>query len=193
MKKHFLSILIIFLCILLAACGKEAIEGNMSEEVADFEFTTQDNEAFGLDDLKGDWWLANFMYTDCGIVCPTTTPNMAKVQEKINQSGLDAQFVSFTVDPAHDTPEVLKNYTQEYSVDLDNWNFLTGYDFEDIKQLSNHSFKTVLEDGGPDEHEFAHSTLFFLVNPDGEIINKYDGMSIEEMNIIIEDMEKVLS
>ena len=192
MKRYFLVIIVISLSTLLASCGNKSIEDNMSQNVASFEYITQDNETFGLEDLKGEWWLANFMYTNCTIVCPRTTPNMAKVQKEIKQSGLDAQFVSFSVDPDYDTPEMLKKHTEEYSVDLDNWYFLTGYDFDDIKELSNNSFQTVLEGGGPDEHEFAHSTLFFLVNPNGEIIKRYDGMSLEEMDVIIEDMKKVL-
>ncbi len=192
MKRYFLVIIVISLSTLLASCGNKSIEDNMSQNVASFEYITQDNETFGLEDLKGEWWLANFMYTNCTIVCPRTTPNMAKVQKEIKQSGLDAQFVSFSVDPDYDTPEMLKKHTEEYSVDLDNWYFLTGYNFDDIKELSNNSFQTVLEGGGPDEHEFAHSTLFFLVNPNGEIIKRYDGMSLEEMDVIIEDMKKVL-
>ncbi|MBY7144686.1 SCO family protein [Virgibacillus sp. NKC19-3] len=193
MKQRLLLIMILIsLSLFITACGGEQIESNMSEEVADFEFVTQDNETFGLEDLEGDWWLANFMYTNCTIVCPTTTPNMAMVQDVLDESNLDAQFVSFSVDPKNDTPEVLKDYAKQYPVDLSNWSFLTGYDFDEIQQLSKDSFQTILEGGGPDEHEFAHSTYFFLVNPDGEIIKKYDGMSSDEMDVIVEDLKTVL-
>ncbi len=188
-----LRISILFLIVFLAACNSEQIDTNMSQEIAEFEFMTQDNEEFGLRDLEGEWWIANFMYTNCTIICPTTTPNMASVQDMTKKLDLDIQFISFSVDPDNDSPEVLKEYTEDYPVDLSNWNFLTGYDFEKIQKLSNNSFETVLEGGGPDEHAFVHSTSFFLVNPNGEIIKKYDGMSTDELNAIVDDLQTVSS
>lgn len=189
--RYLLLSTFVFILLFLAACD-DTIDSNMSEEIADFEFTTQDNEALSLQQLEGKWWIANFMYTNCTIICPTTTPNMASVQSELQSLGLGAQFISFTVDPDHDTPKVLKEYAEEYQVDLSNWLFLTGYSFEEIQQLSNHTFKTALEGGGPDGHEFVHSTSFFLVNPDGEVVKKYDGVSQEEMELLVDDLKTVL-
>jgi len=179
--------------LLLSACGSEKIETNMSSDVADFEFTTQDNEQFGLKDLKGEWWAAYFMYTECTMVCPTTTPNMVDIQEQLHESGLELPIVSFTVDPGHDTPDVLKTYAKENKIDVKNWSLLTGYDFEEIKKLSEGSFKSVLEDGGTGEMEMVHSTLFFLINPDGKVVKKYDGLSQKELDVFVHDAQAVLS
>lgn len=192
MKRSPLFAFIVLASLVLAACASNTIEGNMSKPVADFEFTTQNDKPLSLKDLEGDWWLANFMYTNCGMVCPTTTPHMARVQKEMDDSGLDAQFVSFTVDPIRDTPETLRNFTNDYSINTKNWNFLTGYDFKEIRELSNNSFQAILESGGPGDHEFAHSTLFFLVDPTGEIVKNYDGMSVDQMDVIIEDLKTVL-
>lgn len=185
-KILFLFGLIIF----LSACG-DKIDTNMSEEVADFEFTTQDNEKFGLEDLEDEWWIAYFMYTNCMLVCPTTTTNMLELQKELQGSNI--QIVSFTVDPDYDTPEVLKKYAEENRVDLDNWTFLTGYDYDTIKKLSEGSFKAVLENGGPDEMELSHTYNFFLINPDAKIIKKYNGMSMDEVDVLIEDAKTVLN
>lgn len=182
----------IFLIIFLVACSEERIDENMSENVADFNFTTQDNEPFGLGDLEGEWWIAYFLYTNCTIVCPTTTPNMVSAQNKLNEYGLNPQIVSFTIDPDYDTPDVLRNYADEYGTDLDDWTFLTGYEFDEIQNLSEDSFKTVLENGGPESHEYAHSTSFFLVNPDGKIVKRYDGMSSKETNLLVNDLKKIM-
>lgn len=189
MRKSLLLFRFILLPVLISACGHD-IDTNMSEQVANFEFTTQDEESLSLDDLKGDWWIAYFMYTNCTIVCPTTTPNMVSVQNQLNEYGLNPQIVSFSIDPDYDTPDVLRNYANEYGADLDNWHFLTGYEFDDIQELSEDSFKTVLEDGGPEEHQYVHSTSFFLINPNGEIIKRYDGMSDEEMDVLVSDLKK---
>src|SRR5699024_9865749 len=58
------------------------------------------------------------------------------------------------------------------------------------QKLSKKSFKTVLEGGGPNTHEFVHSTYFFLVNPDGQIVKKYDGLSDEEVDALVGDLKK---
>ena len=188
---HLLFVL--FLTILLAACG-DKIEANMSEEIQDFEFTTQDNTQLSLQDLEGKWWLADFMYTNCTLVCPSMTSNMVKVQKKLKEEDLDVQIISFSVDPNYDSPNVLKEYAIEYEADLSNWYFLTGYDFETIKDLSINSFQTMLQEGTPENENdlIAHSTSFFLINPNGELIKKYDGMGTQQVDEIIEDFKKVL-
>ena len=188
---HLLFVL--FLTILLAACG-DKIEANMSEEIQDFEFTTQDNTQLSLQDLEGKWWLADFMYTNCTLVCPSMTSNMVKVQKKLKEEDLDVQIISFSVDPNYDSPNVLKEYAIEYEADLSNWYFLTGYDFETIKDLSINSFQTMLQEGTPENENdlIAHSTSFFLINPNGELIKKYDGMGTQQVDEIIEDLKKVL-
>lgn len=182
----------IALLLFLTACGNQSIESNMNEEVKDFDFITQDKDNFNLEDLKGDWWLAYFMYTECTQVCPTTTANMLKIESMLEENNLDAQIVSFSVDPENDTPASLRNYVAEHQINLDRWTLLTGYEFDTIQDFSAKSFKVNVDQGSPGEVEFAHSTNFFLINPDGQVIKKYDGMGTEEIDIIIEDLKKVL-
>ncbi|GGN67478.1 SCO family protein [Oceanobacillus indicireducens] len=79
-----------------------------------------------------------------------------------------------------------------YDANLENMVFLTGYEFDTIKELSNNSFKTVLDGGGPEGHAYAHSTSFFLVNPKGEIIKRYDGLSKLDLEQLVADVKKVL-
>ncbi len=178
--------------LLLAACGEEEIETNMSEKVADFTFTTQDNEDLSLDDLKGEWWVADFIFTNCTTVCLPMTTNMAELQNKMNEQDLNAQLISFSVDPDYDSPEVLKEYGEGYGADFSNWSFLTGYDFETIKEFSIKSFRSLVQEPAPGEDQVTHGINFFLVNPDGEIVKKYDGVDDDEIDAIIDDLEIVL-
>src|SRR5699024_8131772 len=114
MKKRFLIAFLLLLSVLLAACGKGEIESNLSDNeddlktVEDFTFTNQDNEEVSLDDLKGKWWIADFIFTNCEDVCIPMTYNMQQLQMKLAEEGLDAELISFSVDPDFDTPEVLK-------------------------------------------------------------------------------------
>lgn len=188
--KHilFISAFILFV-VFLTACGKD-IETNMSSQMTDFSFTTQDNTSLSLDDLKGDWWVTYFSYTDCRTVCPRTTANMVNVQKELKASGLQPQIVSFNVDPDNDKPDDLLAYAEEYDVDLASWDFLTGYEFETIQDLSEQSFQAVLESGAIDQR--AHSYMFYLINPKGEVVKKYDGMSQNELDILVEDLKTVL-
>lgn len=174
----------------LSACSSKKIETNMSETIPDFEYTTQDNEPFGLKELKGEWWIAYFSYTHCTTVCPRTTVNMIGVQEELKKDGLTPPIISFGIDPANDTPEVLRDYAKEYGADLNSFTFLTGYDFETVRKLSMKTFKAVLETGALDQR--THSYYFYLINPEGEIVKKYNGLSAEENGLLVDDMKTVL-
>ena len=136
----------VLLLVLITACGtdseekqiekaKDSIDANMSEDVLSFNYTTQDDEELSNEDLKGKWWVADFVFTNCETVCIPMTSNMSSLQDKAADKDLDVQFVSFSIDPEHDTPEVLRDYAKEYKADTSNWTFLTGYDFDEIKKL----------------------------------------------------------
>lgn len=184
----FKKILFIFIVIFLVACGNN-IDTNMSEPMMDFEFTTQDEKALSLSDLEGEWWIANFIYTNCRTICPRTTAHMADVQQKLKEDGLRPSIVSFSVDPNNDTPEVLKNYAKEYNADLETWTFLTGYDFETIQDISESSFKSVLREGAVGQR--SHGYGFYLIDPKGNIVKRYDGMSADELDILVQDLNTI--
>lgn len=182
---------IVALSLFVAGCG-EAIETNMSEDVLDFEFTTQENETLALDDLKGNYWITDMIFTNCTTVCLPMTANMKTLQENMSQEGIDnVELVSFSVDPDYDTPEVLKTYGESYDADFSNWTFLTGYDFETIKELSIKSFKSMLVEAPEGTDQVTHGVKFYLVNPEGKVIKFYDGVESASMDTIINDLKKV--
>jgi len=179
------------LTFILVACGGEPIETNMSEEVNDFEFTTQDNNTLSLSDLEGEYWVANFIFTNCTTVCLPMTSNMSALQDQLKEENIDIQFVSFSVDPDYDTPEVLKEYGESYGADFSSWAFLTGYDFETIKELSISSFKSLLAEPPEGSDQVTHGTSFFLVNPDGKVIKSYNGVESGSVDTIFQDLQKI--
>ncbi|ALX49116.1 SCO family protein [Lentibacillus amyloliquefaciens] len=186
-----LLFMIFVMTLFLTACGED-IETNMSEDVQDFEFTTQDNETLSLNDLKGEWWIADFIFTNCTTVCLPMTSNMSELQNKMKEENLDARLVSFSVDPDDDTPEVLKEYAKSYQADFSNWSFLTGYDFQTIKEFSIKSFRSIVESPPEGSDQVTHGTSFFLVNPKGKVIKRYSGIESKEMDNIIQDFKTVL-
>ncbi|UOQ44245.1 SCO family protein [Halobacillus salinarum] len=174
---------------ILSACGGK-IETNMSEKVQPFRFTTEEQKQLSNKDLEGQWWVADTIFTSCKTVCPPMTRNMAALQKKAKKKDLDVQFVSFSVDPSHDTPKQLKKFGDKFGADYSNWTFLTGYDFKTIKKFSIKSFRNLVDHiSGSDQ--VMHGTSFFLINPEGKVIKKYKGTSNKEMDKIINDLTKV--
>lgn len=184
------AVLILLAVVLLLSACNHTIEANMSEKIPDFEYTTQDENTLGLDDLSGDWWISYFSYTHCTTVCPRTTDNMVGIQEALKNEGLTPRIISFSIDPENDTPEILQQYAKDYGADLQTMTFLTGYDFEEIRDLSVTTFKAVLEKGALDQR--SHSFFFYLINPDGEIVKQYNGMSDADNELLVADVKKVL-
>jgi protein SCO1/2 len=81
---------------------------------------------FYQDLIKGKIVLINFMYATCTNSCPTFTANLVRVQRLFgNRIGRDVFMYSISLDPEHDTPEVLSQYVKNYSVQP-GWTFLTG-------------------------------------------------------------------
>jgi protein SCO1 len=92
-----------------------------------FELTTQDGRRLSLDELRGKVVAVTFVYTSCADACPLLTAKMAGLQGELGKDfGPKIFFISITVDPDRDTPEVLTRYAQNHGADLNGWAFLTG-------------------------------------------------------------------
>lgn len=207
MKKAYYLILL-SLILILSACNSGSSESESSQhdssqssgqtqqenwEVEFFEAINQDEETITRDDLLGQWWVADFIFTNCETVCIPMTSHMKKLQDGLKEEGLEeVQLVSFSIDPERDTPEVLKEYGNEYEVDFSNWHFLTGYDFEYIKNYSISSFKNLVQEPPEGDDQIIHGTAFYLVNPEGEVVKHYSGTQPEAMDEIIEDLKELL-
>ena len=92
-----------------------------------FALTSQDGTPVALADFRDKVVAVTFIYTSCTDTCPVLTALMAYVQDKLGPDfGKRIAFVSITVDPERDTPEVLKRYAETFGADLKGWAFLTG-------------------------------------------------------------------
>lgn len=188
---RYFKTIIFGIVIFLVACGENysEIEPNISETVAEFSATTQDNDILNLNDLSGKWWVADFIFTNCTTVCLPMTHHMTVLQDKLIEEDLPIELISFSVDPYYDTPDVLKAYAVDYDVNLNNWTFLTGYDFQTIRELSIKSFRSLLQEAERGSDQVTHGTEFMLVSPEGKLIKKYDGLKLEEIDNIIADLK----
>lgn len=190
--KRILQLTILVGLLFLAACGEEEVETTLSSEVNDFSATTQDGDTLTKDDLLGEWWIADFIFTNCTTVCPPMTRNKVGLQKDLAEAGVeDVQLVSFSVDPEHDTPDVLQAYGEQHGVDYSNWTFLTGYDFEDIEALSMESFKSPIQPPPEGDDQVSHGVRFFIVNPEGVVVHSYNGNEPEEVDKIADELQRL--
>ncbi|WHY75758.1 SCO family protein [Neobacillus sp. WH10] len=189
MKTRFLLIFLVISTLLMTACGKKEIENPLNWPVKDFTATTQDNKQLGLKDLKGKVWISDFIFTSCVDVCPPMTSNMSKIQKMVKEEGLkDVEFVSFSVDPTVDTPEVLTRYANQFGVDFKNWTFLTGYSQAFIEEYAMKNFKTIVKK--PEEgNQVIHQTFLYLVDQEGNIKKSYKGDRDVPFDDIINDIK----
>lgn len=190
MRNKLLTLLILLFTLVLAGCGS-GVEDPLKWEIEEFNFTNQDNKEVGLADLKGEVWLADFIFTNCTTVCLPMTSNMVDLQNQFKEQGLDVQIVSFSVDPTVDTPEVLKSYAENYGADFASWNLLTGYSPEKIDAFAMDNFKTIARKPKNDD-QVLHDTSFFLVDKNGVIMKSYDGVN-PPVEDILSDAEILLA
>ncbi len=194
MKSYIKALVPLLFVILAAACSSEQKIPNATDyEVESFTYTNQDGKDVSLEDLKGKVWVADFVFTNCNTVCLPMTANMKKLQERIEEEGLeDVKLISFSVDPEVDKPEVLKEYGQQFNADFTNWHFLTGYSQDEIEDFSLESFKaTVQKPDGNDQ--VIHSVSFSLVDQEGRVVQSYSGLDDIPMDDIIQHIKMLQS
>lgn len=170
MKPIKLLFILITSLLLLSACGQPKQTGR---QLASFSFTDQNGNPFGTDQLEGKVWIADFIFTNCKSVCTPMSHKMAELQTAFKELGIEAEFVSFTVDPDVDTPEALKDYVGQFSDDDSNWHLLTGYSQDAIEKLAMNQFQTIVQK--PESSgQVIHGTNFFVVDQKGQLVNEFN-------------------
>jgi protein SCO1/2 len=141
-----------------------------------FALTSQDGVPVALADMRGKVVAVTFIYTSCMDTCPMLTALMAYVQDKLGPDfGERIAFVSITVDPERDTPDVLKQYAETFGADRRGWVFLTG-DSQAIRDVTHRygvfAAKTVKGD-------VDHTFLTSIVDRNGMLRVQYLGVRFD--------------
>ncbi len=155
-------------------------------QLPNFSLTDQRGTPFALSNLHDKVWVADFIFTSCGTICPPMTVQMVGLQDEF--VGEDVHFVSFSVDPERDTPEVLYRYAEDYGADGSRWAFLTGQK-DTIYQLAHEGFNLAAGHRGS---EILHSTRFVLVDRDQQVRGYYDSRSPGALLQLRKDIKTLL-
>ena len=153
-------------------------------EVPDFALVDQRGQPVTRHDLLGHVWIADFIFTRCAGQCPMMTAQMAELARQLPS---EARFVSLSVDPTHDAPNVLADYAASHGALSEQWRFVTGSP-EAIYRLSTKGFHLSVEpQGGTAAEPIIHSARFVLVDQTGRIRGYYDGTDAEAVSRLLMD------
>lgn len=142
------------------------------KKVPDFSFVNQHGDTVTNEDYLGKVYVIEFFFTTCPSICPIMNKNLVEIQDEFKGED-DFGIASITIDPAHDTPAVLKEYASNYGVTNPNWHFLTG-DREKTYEMANTGFGIYANEDETVPGGFAHSGLFALVDKEGYIRSRAD-------------------
>jgi protein SCO1/2 len=180
--------IVVLITLFLAGCTRPR-EIPTYSAVPDFSMTERSNRQITRKDLDGKVWVADFIFTHCGGICPAMSSNMEKLQQRLPK---EVMLVSFSVDPTNDTPEVLTEYAKRYNADPERWLFLTG-DAEALQKLSIDGFKLALDPASGTEAEpITHSSRFALVDRHGNLRGYYGMEDADTLDRIVADVKKLL-
>ncbi len=169
-------------------------------KVPSFEFTNQDGKLISNSFYNDKVFVVEFFFTTCPTICPRMTESMITIQNEF-YAHQDFGIVSFSINPKHDTPEVLKQYAKDHGATLKNWNFLTG-EQDAIYELANTGFTLFAGENSNAEGGFEHSGMFALIDKEGYIRSRldefgnpiafYDGLDPNGVKMIKEDIAILL-
>jgi protein SCO1 len=165
-------------------------------EIQSFALTNQLGQMLTLQDLKGNVWVADIIFTSCPGPCPRMTEEMSKLH---NTFPADAplRFVTLTTHPENDSPAVLKAYAQKFGADPQRWQFVTGSKSELLQNLAVGSLKLAAVEKDEAERQnaddlFIHSTTFVMVDKRGKIRGFYESLEPGFQEKILPDIKSLL-
>ncbi|MBD0724294.1 SCO family protein [Flavobacterium sp. L1I52] len=166
-----------------------------------FDLINQDGKKITNETYKGKVYVLEFFFTTCPSICPKMNQSMLIIEKKFFGNP-NFGIVSITIDPMHDTPEVLKSHAELLGVKSSNWNFLTG-DRQTIFDLANKGFNLYAGENSKVNGGFEHSGMFALIDKNGNIrcrkdefrnpILYYDGLDKKGVRDIQQDISILLA
>jgi protein SCO1 len=162
-------------------CARRAKSLPVYGKVPEFQLTDSRGRPFDGGSLNGKIWIVDFIYTQCPGPCPRMTSQMHAIEKRVKNSQ-DIRLISFTVDPAHDTPPVLNDYAHLFGGPTPQWYFLTGSP-ETLHQLARNVFMA-----GDLVGVMDHSTRFIVVDRERRIRGFYSTFDAGGISPLIDDV-----
>ena len=158
--------------------------------IQDFELMDQDSTVITNASLSNQIYVADFFFTSCPTICPKMKAQMLRVYERF-EGNTEVSILSHTIDPSYDTIPLLKDYAVRLGASSNQWKFLWG-DQDTIYELAENSYMSIADEDGNAEGGFVHSGYFLLVDKERRIRGVYDGTTSDQVDVLMNDMEKLL-
>lgn len=154
-----------------------------------FSFTNQEGRTISDKDVDGKIYVASFFFATCPTICPKMNEALKGVVENFKDQK-DIKFLSFTVNPEHDSVSVLKEYAKERNADSERWWFLTG-NKDSIYALAREGYM-VPAAAGKTADDFFHSQDFILIDKDKHIRGYYDGLEDADVKKLNDEIKVLM-
>jgi protein SCO1 len=161
--------------LLLFACTKPP-----GETMPPFALVDQSGATVRSESLRGRALVVSFVFTTCAEACPLITAQLARAQARVRTEKLDARvrFVSITLDPVTDTPEVLRRYAAAHGIDLTTWHFLTGASDDVARVVRAFGLTAVARE------RIVHGSLVVLVDGQGRIAERRTDLELDPDRLV---------
>lgn len=175
--------------LLLPVIGEKSVVNSdtIYHTVGSFNLTNQHGEQVTELTTKNKIYVANFFFATCQSICPEMSGNLVSVQKAFEKDD-SLLILSHSVNPMHDTVEVLKEYAARYGAIKNKWHFLTGNKKQIYTLAAKSYYVNALEDDGSAEG-FLHSELLVLIDKQARIRGTYDGTNKAEVAKLIDDIK----
>lgn len=154
-----------------------------------YHFLNQKSQMKSFKDWDNKILVVDFFFTRCSAICPKMTRSLNRVATEFNEFN-NVHLLSFTVDPEHDKADNLFTYGQAMTLQLKNWDLLTG-DKKSIYKIARKQFQLIATDGDGGTDDFIHSERVVLVDAKHNIRGYYDGTNSKEIDQLITDIKKI--
>jgi len=139
----------------------------------DSVWTTQEGKPLRLAELRGRPRVLSMIFTRCPSACPTLVKEMQALERKLPEDVRERTgFVLVSIDPDHDTPQVLRDYAHKMGISTARWTLVRG-SAEDVRELS---ATLGFSYGKGEGADIAHSKLITVLNSGGEIVHQQMGV-----------------
>ncbi|KAA0989291.1 SCO family protein [Dyadobacter aurulentus] len=169
--------------------GKEVVD-TIYHTIPAFSFVNQDGDTISEEIVKGKIYVTDFFFTTCPTICPVMKRQMTKIYNQY-KGNPEFMILSHSIDPEHDTPQVLNKYAKDLGVEGNQWQFLTG-EKEKIYDIGQKKYMAVVQEDSAAAGGFLHSGAFILVDKEKHVRGMYDGTTEEGTEKLMKDIAKLL-
>lgn len=159
--------------------------------IPDFQFINQDGVEVSNKTFEGKIYVSDFFFTTCPTICPVMKKQMLRIYEKYKENP-QVGILSHSIDPRHDSVQVLREYATRLGVSGNMWQFVTG-EKDKIYKIGEKSYYVTAGEDSTAAGGIIHSGAFILVDKKRRVRGLYDGTKEEDVTKLLKDMDVLLN